>query len=148
MNVVVDEEEFPLPIKVYHRFSGLSDNCLFHGRKAETKQNRVQSLQVELLGEISPMKGLFRVLLFLLSSLLLLLVELSLMMNMMMTMMTTRHYMTVDDSKLEIDTYRWNVHCNHHLDRKDCQQHQDKESIKKNSSVTSCQSSIEEVWLK
>jgi hypothetical protein len=50
-------------------------------------------------------------------------------MTMMMTMMTTRLYMTVDDSKLEIDTYRWNVHFNHPLDRIDCQQHQDKESI-------------------
>jgi hypothetical protein len=97
--------------------------------KVETKQNRVLSLQVELIGEISPVKGLFHVLLFLLSSLLLSLVELSLMMNMMTTMMTTRHYMTADDSKLEIDAYRWHVHCNHHLDRKDCQQHQDKDSI-------------------
>ena len=53
MNVVVDEAEFPLPIKVQHPNPGLSNDCLFLGIEAETKQNRIQSLQVELIGEMT-----------------------------------------------------------------------------------------------
>ena len=50
---VLDEADFPWPIKVQHRFPGLSDDIIFHGIEAETKQNRVQSLQVELIGEMA-----------------------------------------------------------------------------------------------
>jgi hypothetical protein len=73
-------------------------------------------------------------------------------MTMMMTMMTTRLYMTVDDSKLEIDTYRWNVHFNHPLDRIDCQQPRQRKHLlinkKKSSATTSQFSTSKKIWLK
>jgi hypothetical protein len=60
-DVVVDEARFPLPFKVQHRFTTKSEDPLFNGIKTETKQNGVQFLHVELIGDMidgySPMKG-------------------------------------------------------------------------------------------
>jgi hypothetical protein len=60
-DVIVDEIRFPLPFKVQHRFASKADDPIFHGIKAKKKQNGVQFLHVELIGELidgySPMKG-------------------------------------------------------------------------------------------
>jgi hypothetical protein len=53
-DVVIDEARFPLPFKVQHRFPTKSEDCLFYGMKTGTKQNVVQFLHVELIGDYGP----------------------------------------------------------------------------------------------